>query len=671
MNKKYLNYFMNLKINTKLSICAVVFLLPLGIMLFSIVSMSYTSIRKDRQAINGIAVLRPAIALMQMIPQFVRFSVDGAVGDSELTKQNIDSLISEMRVNYTTYFENDTYVISPQVLMENWEHLYGTSIRDTVLWSYRQLMQDLHRIIVYIGDISGLITDSDIESAYLVAASVHELPQAQERMVIIVNLLRSIEDGAFTQRRREELHRHLELLIHSDNARIQNRFRAVESLRIRNTETLESFESLLRACFDRVSLFSSSVEELINSRNINVSLLPSLYESANHANNATFRLQNASLIRLERIILNRIAAYRLRLTLSLFAAAFATLFAFALILMTTFSIHKSTDNMGMIFKQLDKNNLTIKIEPLYNDELGEFMTALGGFLDKLRAAFTSVNTNSNLVSTSMYELSSSAKQITATANEQSASVSEIVSTMENNKNLSAQSAEKTIEVADLAVQTQELSRKGASLRDFNENMMLEIRNQNAKIIEIIRNLADMLSRIDESIKLIDTIADHTKLIAFNAALEASSSGEAGLRFSVVAGEIRRFADNVVESAAEIKEKITELQEASGTLLTEANNGTRAIDSGYTRMVEQKEVFENIVEVSQNVAIRSQQISSLSKQQEFASAQVFSALKEISAGVNQFVSSTKLTSDTVDKLNNISIELKDTLAKYNISEKALV
>jgi methyl-accepting chemotaxis protein len=276
-----------------------------------------------------------------------------------------------------------------------------------------------------------------------------------------------------------------------------------------------------------------------------------------------------------------------------------------------------------------------------------------------------------MVSTAACDLSASAREITTTANEQSASVAEIVSTMENNKNLSAQVASKTVEVAELAEKTRELSQRGADLRDANEGMMLDIRNKNAKIVDEIKNLTDMLSRIDESVQLIDTIADQTKLIAFNAALEASSAGEAGSRFSVVAGEIRRFADNVVESVAEIKEKISELQNASGTLISEANNGSRAIDTGYNRMVEQKEVFENIVDVSQNVAIRSQQISNLSKQQELASAQVFTVLKDISMGINQFVAATASTSVTVDKLNSMSIELKETLAKYQTKNRGNV
>jgi methyl-accepting chemotaxis protein len=173
----------------------------------------------------------------------------------------------------------------------------------------------------------------------------------------------------------------------------------------------------------------------------------------------------------------------------------------------------------------------------------------------------------------------------------------------------------------------------------------------------------MIIRISEAIRIIDGIADQTKLIAFNASLEASSSGEAGARFSVVASEIRRFADNVVESTREIKQKIEEVQGASQALIAEANNGSRQIEIGYERMSEQKIVFEHIVDNSQNVATRSQQISNLSKQQELASSQIFTALKEISAGVKQFVIATSSTSKIADSLNGMSEDLKGRVEKY--------
>jgi len=658
--------FKNLKLINKLTISASVFLLPLGIMLYSIISMSFSSINKDLVELNGIKVMRPAIALMQSIPLFVNFYFDNPEDNAEEVKQHIKELIFELKDEYEKYFYDDVLLASPQSLLDNWELLSKTMIRDSFLWAYRQMMLDLNKIITYVVDVSGLITDRDIENAYLIAAAFQELPQTQDRMVLIGNLLRTIQDGAFTQRRKTELLLNLELLMYSDNIRIQNRFRSVETIRNKNTNTFDSFETLLKSCYDTITYFSNSVEYIINEPVIDITIIPALFETATRANNTTYRLQVASLSRLETIIKERISLYRLRLILSLTAATFATFFAFFIIFITAFGIRRSTDSMGVVFKRLNENDLSVVIESISNDELGEFMTLLSGFLSKLQITFSAINKNSSMVSFAMIDLSSTARQMAATANEQSASVAEIVSTIENNRNLTAQSAEKTKEVANLAVQTQELSRRGANLREANENMMFDIRNQNEKTINIIKNLTDMLSGIDESVKIIDSIADHTKLIAFNAALEAASSGEAGSRFSSVADEIRRFANNVVESALEIKENISEINRAAQNLLTEANNGSRAIDAGYNRIVEQKIVFENIVDVSQNVAVRMQQIFNLSKQQEVSAAHVFTALKEISAGVNQFVSATTITSDTVDKLNNMSKELKDMLAKYHIS-----
>jgi methyl-accepting chemotaxis protein len=334
---------------------------------------------------------------------------------------------------------------------------------------------------------------------------------------------------------------------------------------------------------------------------------------------------------------------------------------------THFMLTVPMQEVGRVAGSLAALDFSVDFEKSKKGDIGEMQQALIEIRDSLKKSFASFGENSSMISTAVYDLSASAKEITTTANEQAASVAEIVSTMESSKNLSAQVASKTIEVAELASQTQEMSQRGANLHEANEDMMADIRDQNAKIVEEIKNLNDVLSGIVESIQLIDSIADRTKLIAFNAALEASSSGEAGSRFAVVAGEIRRFADNVVDSVLEIKDRISELQNVSQNLITEADTGSKAIDLGYNRMVEQKEVFENIVDVSENVAVRSGQISNLSKQQELASAQIFTALKEISAGVKQFVSATASTSVTVENLNSMSIKLKETLALYRINE----
>jgi methyl-accepting chemotaxis protein len=311
-------------------------------------------------------------------------------------------------------------------------------------------------------------------------------------------------------------------------------------------------------------------------------------------------------------------------------------------------------------------DLTSKIDIKVRGELAILIDSMNETLAKVHGMVRTIGKTSGSLRTSVFDLSSSAKQISTTANEQSASVSEITTTMEGNANLSAQMADTTREAAMLASETEQLSQKGLELRDVNEKMMDEIRVQNNHIISEIKNLTDMLTRIDEAIGIIDSIADQTKLIAFNASLEASSSGEAGARFSVVAGEIRRFADNVVDSTAEIKTKIGEVQTASQSLITEALSGSKQIEHGYDRMVEQKTVFEHIVANSQTVAQRMAQISDWGQQQELASSQILETLKEINLGVKQFVTATASTSKIADNLNGLSDELNQNLEQFETS-----
>ena len=662
MNEK--RWLKNIKITVKFALSASAFLLPLGIMLFSIISMSLGSITKNKSELNGLNVIRPAISLMQVIPRYIRHTIDGVPGDANYIREQVSETLRELHSNYETNFSSKIIDFNPDSITAHWNEILNANNRASILSAFENMIQELYKLIIYTCDISELNTDSDIESIYYISAIAHEIPQTQERIVFILNFLRRSGEHGISNEEKKLLLRQLDLLIHSDNVRIQNRFKTAEFLEIQQSDLFESFERYLLVIFNNILYFSDLFINILNTTDIQDQYIPVLFESANQINNSIYRLQNASLDRLEIIIKSKINSNYLRLTLMLTAVVVSSIFAFFIIFTAIRSIRKSTFTMSKVFKQLDNNDLSVNIQTYSNDEIGEFMTSLDYFLKKINDAFDSFNSNASMVSKAAMEMSSSSMEITATANEQSTSIAEIVSTMENNKNLSAQASEKTLEVAQLASHTQELSLHGAELRNDNEKMMFNIRNQNAKIIETIKNLDDMLSRIDESVQLIDTIADHTKLIAFNAALEASSSGEAGTRFSVVAGEIRRFADNVVESVTEIKEKIIELQETSNSLITEANSGTNVIDSGYKKMVEQKTVFENIVEVSKNVAINSQQISSLSKQQELASAQIFTTLKEISTGLKYFVTATAKTQETVEKINSMSSELKETLAKYN-------
>jgi methyl-accepting chemotaxis protein len=543
-----------------------------------------------------------------------------------------------------------------------------------------RIIENLRALSSVVGNDSTLFMDSDAGDYYLIDAGIRVLPRSWERISQIENILRlSQGQPGLSEDDNRAAGDYLTLLIHADYSMVLSgidtalNFLTGEGLLVFGSETDDMF-SLLASYRSALDWFIASVQTALSlsqgeGTGFAGARSNALKAGAKAVENS-HAIMNACFDKLEISLRKHIDTQRRRLIRSLALVVLASALAFAIVILSNVHISKSAARLRGLFAALEENDLSVKLSGEAGDEFGELLTAFNSFLEKLRAAFDSFSQSAVMISSAVFDLSASAREISTTANEQSASVAEILSTMEGNKDLSAQGAAKTREVAELAAQTQELSRRGAELRDTNQDMMGTIRDEHEKIIEEINGLADILTRINESIAIIDSITDQTKLIAFNASLEAAASvdidaGGSGdnTRFSVVAAEIRRFADNVVDSSAEIKEQIQELRRASQSLIGEADNGRLQIDRGYDRVVRQKEVFEQIVEVSRNVAVRSRQISDLSKQQEYASSQIFVALKEISAGVNQFVTATASTSKTADNLNVMSGELRNILARY--------
>ena len=688
-------FFSKLKISTKLLISSAVFLIPIGVMFFFIFSTFTEKIQKNTDEQTGINTLKPAVVIMRDLPEYLGIYLGLKNGDLRALDDQISSAAKHIDNEMKRHKTEDPG------LSTAWEVLKRTKKDDDELYQrYQEFTNSLTNSINLAGERSRLILVSDINTYSFVSSALSSMPEASMRLIIIGNLMRKNLHEADSVAARwnrdlaeaKALGRRLSVKpFDGESASITVGMLAPTDLQfVRNSQLLfesdrERINSNIKSAMDGVKKQTNAFWELdkklgryrqtgeillgqygrfpLTPNVRNPITMVEFLDTISQLNYDLCQLWEESFSHLESLTLHNAAAAKKQLTLYLALVLITLGLALAFVAFITVDIRRSVKTLKTLFKGLNENDLTMSLPIKTKDEFGELMTVFNGFLDVLRSTFGSFKQSANLVSNSVFDISSSSKEITATANEQAAGVSQIVNTMESSKNLSEQISLKTTEVAELANETQELSSKGAELREANQTMMEGIRTQNQKIISEIRNLSDMIIRISEAIRIIDSIADQTKLIAFNASLEASSSGEAGARFSVVASEIRRFADNVVESTQEIKLKIEEVQNASQTLITEANSGSKQIEIGYERMSEQKIVFERIVDKSLNVATRSQQISSLSKQQEAASTQIFGALKEISAGVKQFVVATSSNSKTAGTLNVMSEELKEKVEKY--------
>lgn len=136
--------------------------------------------------------------------------------------------------------------------------------------------------------------------------------------------------------------------------------------------------------------------------------------------------------------------------------------------------------------------------------------------------------------------------------------------------------------------------KAFSAQQKINNLYLQIEQVSA----IAEKLEIETQRIAESVKVVDDITMKTRLLSFNASVEAGRAGQAGLGFSVVANEIGELAQQTKESNLEIGECTDQLKKLMHEAViviretkTLATEGRNEVNTSY-------EAFKNVaVEMS--------------------------------------------------------------------------
>jgi methyl-accepting chemotaxis protein len=96
--------------------------------------------------------------------------------------------------------------------------------------------------------------------------------------------------------------------------------------------------------------------------------------------------------------------------------------------------------------------------------------------------------------------------------------------------------------------------------------------------EIIAGLAQAAQKIDDVVKLIQSVAGQTNLLALNATIEAARAGAAGKGFAVVASEVKALAVQTAKATDDIASQIAAVQSST-------QNAVRAIGNITGRMEE--------------------------------------------------------------------------------------
>lgn len=280
------------------------------------------------------------------------------------------------------------------------------------------------------------------------------------------------------------------------------------------------------------------------------------------------------------------------------------------------------------------NDLTKQVPIVSSDEIGSLARWFNEHITGLHDTIGNVQNVSRDVTVSADEIAVNVEKYASFSTQLMTSIVEISSTMEEFSATATQIAEHSANVVNIAGKSLEETRQGAEAVQLVTSKMEEINQYSGNNIKAVVELGGKSKEITKIMEFINEIANQTKLIAFNAALEAAGAGEAGKRFSVVAVEIRRLAENVVQSTAEIEEKINEILSNVNNMVISAEKSTSVVREGLAYSQQTSVMINSIVDGAETTSSAARQISLSTQQQQSAGKQVVAALNDIKNGCKE-------------------------------------
>ncbi|MFT7681656.1 MAG: methyl-accepting chemotaxis protein [Moritella dasanensis] len=329
----------------------------------------------------------------------------------------------------------------------------------------------------------------------------------------------------------------------------------------------------------------------------------------------------------------------------------------------TGSIRKVSDSLKAIAQ--GDGDLTIRIDYVNKDEVGDLVHWFNQFLDKLHSSISETINSIDSLSQASTQLATSSCTSKSRIQEQSQSIDQVSRSMN----------EMFDTVRHIADYASNASAEASSANSEAETGTVVVK----KTIEAIHELADEVKTASKVIDELDahtsnvglildtirSIADQTNLLALNAAIEAARAGEQGRGFAVVADEVRTLASRTQDSTQEIQQVLEELQRASRGAVEAMQRGMSKADMGVEQSSSAGDSLTSISVKVEAINVVNEQIASATEEQAQTSKLIHGYIDETHSIATQVSEDTEVLDEITQAIEAATQKLRQATNQFSV------
>ncbi len=671
--------FSNWGVAQKLWTIAAALSVPVVILLYLLIAEQNIRIDFANQEQMGLEYLSPATEVLKYAQQArgmtigVLESPEGS-GQQEAQSQELARIQKNLQGAMVTLKEKDNqfgqalqstaaFDSLSQKLQETIGQGLAVSSSESQALYTRFINEQVIGIIQKVANTSNLNFDPDTDSYYMMNSIVRDIPALTEALGKLRALsIGIITRGDVTEQEKAQI-AGLINLAQSAEGNLKTGFKLV-------LEVNPSLEAQLGPLYSDLSnkmnqFFTALDLEIINADFMTASQ-ETMSEIATAPIESAFALSGQNALVMKNLLNDRIDGFENNRLISLLTVAIALLIAFAGLVLVIRGITASLGQVGQAAEQISTGDLTTEVPVTSRDEFGQLGQTFNRTIDQIGSLLKEARDVAEQVSLNSNEMMFSSDRMVTGVQEQNTEAAKVAQAIQGVVDSIHQVSETAAGAALAAERAMETSLKGdEAVRESLEGMN-RIRNDVQALSKKIKGLGDRSLEIYEIVNTIQEIASQTNLLALNAAIEAAGAGEAGLRFGVVADDVRKLAERSSQATKDIAGLIKNVQTEIQDAVVAMEEGTAEVERDYQITVQAGENLKAIAEVSRESAALSQDISRATNSQVEGAQNVAVAVQAIAKVAGQTEEGVQMTRQTMAELSRLAVQLAESLGRFKLA-----
>jgi len=331
-------------------------------------------------------------------------------------------------------------------------------------------------------------------------------------------------------------------------------------------------------------------------------------------------------------------------------------------------------NQQAILRLLDElssladGDLTVQAT-VTEDITGAIADSINYAIDALRELVTTVKDSSLLVDAAAKQTQAASQHLVRAAEtqvKQAAGASESIAHVVRSIEEVSGNAERSSDVARHSV---DVAHKGGEAVRRTIDGMNTIREQIQDTSKRIKRLGESSQEIGDIVELIEEISEQTNILALNASIEASRAGESSRGFAVVADEVQKLAERSSNAARQIEVIVSTIQSDTNEAVVSMERSTTDVVGGALLAENAGAALIEIEQVSHQIASLVQNISSSTKAQTQAAADITESMRILREISSKTTESSASTSNAIGKLSELASQLRKTVSGFTLPDFA--